>query len=226
MLVVDGRARKSYGSVAMSASRRMSGATVRPVQQEIDSFVLDVLPAQGGWREDEYLWLSDHSSQLIELTDGHLELLPMPTDEHQSILAFLYELFAAFVHGRGGKVLFAPLRLRIADGTFREPDLLLVRDAADARRGNRFWTGADVVVEVVSPDQPERDVVDKRRDYAGAGIPEYWIVDPRTAEVTVLTYRDGAYIEHGTFARGAQVESPLLPGLTVAVHSLFNAANV
>ena len=158
----------------MSASRRLSGATVRPAQEEIDSFVLDVLPPQGRWHEDEYLWLSDRSSQLIELTDGHLELLqpplvydradelgvlmvgalpvPIPTDEHQSILACLYELSAAFVHGRGGKMLFAPLRLRVAGGTFREPDLLLVRDAADARRGNRFWTGADLVVEIVSPD--------------------------------------------------------------------------
>ena len=207
----------------MSASRRLSGATVRPAQGEIDSFVLDTLPPQGRWREDEYLWLSDHSSQLIELTDGHLELLPMPTDEHQSILARLYELFAAFVHGRGGKVLFAPLRLRVADGTFREPDLLLVRDAADPRRGNRFWAGADLVVEIVSPDQPERDTVEKRHDYAGAEIPEYWIVDPRTAEVTVLTYRNGTYIEHGTFAGEAQADSPLLPGLAIDIRALFAA---
>ena len=209
----------------MSVAGRLSGATVRPAQEEIDSFVLDVLPPQGRWHDDEYLWLSDHSSQLIELTDGHLELLPMPTDEHQSILAFLYELFAAFVHGRGGKVLFAPLRLRVADGTFREPDLLLVRDAGDARRGNRFWTGADLVVEIVSPDQPERDIVEKRRDYAGAEIAEYWIVDPRTAEVTVLIYCGGTYVEHGTFGPRAQAESPLLSGLTIDIDALFDAAN-
>ena len=209
----------------MSASRRLSGATVRPAQEEIDSFVLDVLPPQGRWHEDEYLWLSDHSSQLIELTDGHLELLPIPTDEHQSILACRYELFAAFVHGRGGKVLFAPLRLRVAGGTFREPDLLLVRDAADARRGNRFWTGADLVVEIVSPDQPERDTVDKRRDYAGAEIPEYWIVDPRSAEMIVLIYRNGAYLDHGTFGARMQADSPLLPGLAIDVSALFDAAS-
>lgn len=208
----------------MSASRRLSGATVRPAQEEIDSFVLDVLPPQGRWHEDEYLWLSDHSSQLIELTDGHLELLPMPTDEHQSILAFLYEAFAAFVHARGGKVLFAPLRLRVAGGTFREPDLLLVRDSGDARRGNRFWTGADLVVEIVSPDQPERDIVEKRRDYAGAKIAEYWIVDPRTAEVTVLTFRGASYVEHGTFGPRTQAEGPLLAGLAIDIDALFEAA--
>ena len=34
--------------------------------------------------------------------------------------------------------------------------------------------------EVVSPDRPERDLVDKRIDYAEAGIPEYWVVDPHS----------------------------------------------
>jgi len=48
---------------------RLSGATMRRAQEEIDSFVLDVLPSQGRWHEDGYLWLSDHCSQLIELTD-------------------------------------------------------------------------------------------------------------------------------------------------------------
>ena len=56
----------------------------------------------------------------------------------------------------------------------------------DPRRGNDFWTGADLVVEVVSPDDPSRDTQDKRLDYAEAGIPEYWIVNPLDETVTVL----------------------------------------
>ena len=47
------------------------------------------------------------------------------------------------------------------------------------RNQDRFWLGADVVVEVVSPDDLGRDLVVKRADYAEAAIPEYWIVDPR-----------------------------------------------
>ena len=52
---------------------------------------------------------------------------------------------------------------------------------SDPRCQDRYWLGADLVVEVVSPDRPERDLVDKRIDYAvrQAGIPEYWVVDPR-----------------------------------------------
>jgi Uma2 family endonuclease len=42
-------------------------------------------------------------------------------------------------------------------------------------------------MEVVSPDDPGRDLETKRREYAQARIPEYWIIDPRTNEILVLT---------------------------------------
>ena len=149
----------------------------------------------------------------------------MPTDEHQSLVARLYEVLLVFVRARGGKVLFAPLRLRIREGKFREPDLVFIRDADDPRRQQRFWLGADLVVEIVSPDRPERDLVDKRTDYAEARIPEYWIVDPRTETLTILALRGAAYAEHGVFRRGARAESASLDGLTVDVGAVFDAAS-
>ncbi|KPV48540.1 hypothetical protein SE17_37525, partial [Kouleothrix aurantiaca] len=128
---------------------------------------------QGLWTEQQYLALSDKATGLIEFDDGLIEMLPMPTDKHQVILLFLYDLLRAFLRASGGKVLVAPLRLQVRPGTFREPDILLVRDARDPRRQERFWLGADLVVEIVSPDDPERDTVTKRADYAAASIPEY-----------------------------------------------------
>jgi Uma2 family endonuclease len=106
------------------------------------------------------------------LSDGFVEVLPMPTDRHQAILGFLFLAFHAFVAPLGGKVRFVALRLRLRRGQFREPDLLLLLSAKDPRLQDRFWTGADLVVEVVSKDHPERDLVQKRNDYAQAKIPE------------------------------------------------------
>ena len=79
------------------------------------------------------------------------------------------------------------------------------------------------MAEIVSPDRPERDLVDKRADYAEAGIPEYWIVDPRHDTITVLTLAAGAYVEHGVYARGDTATSPRLDGLAVDVASTFDA---
>ena len=198
-------------------------AAVHGEQAELYAFIRDVLPRQGCWNEDAYLWLTDQTRRLVELADGRIDVLPMPTDGHQGILHYLNEVFSAFVHSRGGKVRFAPLRLRVRDDRFREPDLLLVKEASDPRRRNRFWSGADVVVEVVSPDRPERDLVDKRHDYAEAGIPEYWIVDPTTDTVTVLKLVDDAYVERGVFGRGTLAGSAVLDGFSLNVTAAFDA---
>jgi Uma2 family endonuclease len=195
--------------------------STQTTQQELQAVLLDLLPPQGGWEEAEYLWLTDRSNRLLELSDGIIEVLPMPTREHQTIVGFLYVALLQILRPLGADVLFAPLRLRVRAGKFREPDLLAVLDTNDPRAQNRYWTGADLVVEVVCPDAPERDLVEKRREYAAAGIPEYWIVDPRDRSVTVLTLADDEYQEHGRFLPGQEATSVLLPDFTVTTAAIF-----
>jgi Uma2 family endonuclease len=198
-------------------------STISTLQTEVDNLILDLYPRQGEWTEEEYLDLTDHTNHLIEFTDGYVEVLPMPTDNHQAILAYLFELFLAYLRPRGGTLRFSPLRVRIRARKFREPDLVLMLDAKDPRRQNRYWQGADLALEVVSADKPERDLVEKRGDYAEAGIPEYWIVNPETETISVLRLEDTAYAEHGVFGRGAEAASVLLPGFTVSVDAVFDA---
>jgi Uma2 family endonuclease len=198
-------------------------STVSATQEQVEDLVLEILPAQGQWSEDAYLWLTDHTTRLIEFTDGYIEVLPMPTDAHQTIVLLLYELLVAFLRPLGGKVLVAPLRLKIRDGKYREPDVLLVRSAHDTRRQNRFWLGADLVIEVGSPDKPERDLVEKRGDYAEAQTPEYWIVNPQSETITVLYLEGPMYAEHGVFGRGATATSVMLEGFGVNVEAVFDA---
>ena len=87
--------------------------TTLPPAQEWKDVLEEILPPQGRWSEDEYLVLTDHRNRLVEFTDGFLEILPMPTDKHQSVLKFLFLAFYGFAEPCGGRVQFAPLRLRI-----------------------------------------------------------------------------------------------------------------
>ena len=192
-------------------------------EQELQETILDLLPTQGNWSEDAYLWLTDQSNQLLEYSDGYIEVLPMPTDRHQVILRLLAFIFHQYLQPRGGTALFAPLRLRLRNGKYREPDLLALRNERDPRRGELYWTGADLVVEIVSADKPDRDLVTKRREYAEASIPEYWIVNPLNDTITVLVLDGSLYREHGVFARGAQATSALLPEFAIAVNTVFDA---
>jgi len=192
-------------------------------RQDWDREIITLLPEQGEWSEADYLWLTNRTNRLIEFTDGYIELLPMPTEKHQAILKFLFLAFNAFVEQLGGVVFFAALRLRLKSGKFREPDLLLLRSANDLRRGDAYWTGADLVLEVVSPDDPNRDIVKKRKEYAQTGIPEYWIVNPQTETITVLRLEGAKYTEYGAFARGAMAASALLAGFAVSIDAVFDA---
>jgi Uma2 family endonuclease len=192
-------------------------------EREWKDLLVEIMPPQGRWSEEEYLVLTDHRSRLIEYTDGFLEVLPMPTDKHQSVLQFLFLAFHNFVHPHGGKVQFAALRLRVRPGKYREPDLILLLSAADSRRQNRYWLGADLALEVVSEDKPERDLVDKRSDYAEGDVPEYWIVNPQTETITVLRLEGEAYQDAGVFRRGESARSVLLQGFSVAVAAVFDA---
>jgi Uma2 family endonuclease len=187
----------------------------------LDPEIADLLPVQGEWSESDYLWLTNKTNRLVEYTGGRLEPLPMPTDEHETIVFRMARLLAAMLEPVGGKVLPAGVRVRIGAGRFRQPDVCALLDGRDSRRGNDYWQGADLVVKVVSPDDPRRDRVVKRREYARSGISEYWIIDPGAGQVTVLALVGTEYVEHGVFRRGDTANSALLAGFEVAVDQLL-----
>jgi Uma2 family endonuclease len=184
--------------------------------------VARLFPAQGAWSEEEYLNLP--GPRLVEFDRGHIEVLDMPGELHQILAAFLYEALVAYVRRHKlGKVLFAPLPVKLWEGKLREPDVLFMRaDHAERRRENH-WLGADLVMEVVSASDPGRDKVTKRWEYARAGIPEYWLIDPAERSVTVLALSEGAeeYVEQGVWRAGERAESACLPGFGVDVQALF-----
>jgi len=134
---------------------------------------------------------------------------------------WLYERFKEAVGG--GLVLVAPLRLKVRPGTFREPDILMLFDGAHPRFQDAYWLGADLVVEIVSPDDPKRDLETKPHDYAAAGIPEYWIVNPLIDTITVLVLEGAEYIAFGVFGRSERAVSKHLAGFTVDVGEVFDA---
>lgn len=185
---------------------------------------IDLEPLQGLWSESQYLRLTNYTNKLVEFTDGVIEVLPMPTRKHQKIVAYFYRKLFSLVEMLGGIVLFSPLRVHIRPGKFREPDLLMFLDEQDPRNQDEFWFGADLVLEVVSPDRPKRDTEEKVLDYAEASIPEYWIVNPLDETITVLVLEGDAYIEHGIFQRGEQATSRLLDGFAVDVGVVFDIA--
>lgn len=183
-----------------------------------------MLPVQGSWSEADFLKF--HTNRMAELVDGRLEILPMPTLKHQRIVIWLLDAFRRAVADQPkAVVLFAPLPARLFPGTIREPDLLYIAPENAPGPDVDYPSHLDLALEIVSPgnDARQRDYEDKRADYARAGIPEYWIVDPQENQVTVLVLQNGTYAEHGVFQIGDTASGLLLPALRVDVGTMLNA---
>ncbi|MEX2316401.1 MAG: Uma2 family endonuclease [Pirellulales bacterium] len=190
--------------------------------------VATLFPEQGFWSEEAYLDLTDGTSRRIEFNDGRLEFLPMPTEIHQELIAFLYHALYLYVERLGlGKVHFSALRVRIRPGKIREPDVLFLHKDHFHARHNRVWDAADLVMEVVSDDPKDhaRDYQEKLVDFAEAKTAEYWIVDPERQLVIVHRLDGNRYAVHNQFLRGQQATSVLLDGFAIDVDALFAVAD-
>jgi Uma2 family endonuclease len=186
--------------------------------------IASLYPVQGCWTEGDYLELN--TNQFVEFSHGYVEFLPLPTLSHQFIAKLLCQILDFFVLSSAlGTVVPAPYKVRLWKDKFREPDIIFVRSEHSSRMGENFSDGADLVMEVVSgsASDRQRDLVEKRADYARAGIPEYWIVDPEEGQITVLALEGAEYAVHGTYARGEQATSRLLPEFSVDVTEVLAA---
>jgi len=209
----------------MSSDWLSSPPTI-PVLGEPAWDVARLYPVQGAWSEDDYLAIALTQNWLVEYTDGCVEFLPMPTIEHQLIVKFLLICLEAFSGPEKlGVVLFAPLPVKTFPKKFREPDLIFNFAENHAKRKREYYETADLVMEVVSKDRAsrQRDYEQKRKDYAEAGIREYWIVDPQDKRITVLALDNAAYVEHGVFTTGQTASSRLLAGFEMDVEAVFAA---
>lgn len=175
-----------------------------------------------GFSVDDYLALD--GNYFVEFVNGCLQVLPMPSGVHQDLIGDLYLRLKNWAkRDPTSWVRFAPFRVRVTEGTFREPDVCFSRGVHASLRHANFWDRADFVIEIISDSNREHDTVTKRAEYAAAGIPEYWLVDPEPRTITVLVLRDGLYVAAGEYGPGQVAASVGLVGFAVDVDELFAA---
>ena len=177
------------------------------------------------WTEEEYL---DHPGGcLIEFDHGRVERLPMPDEFHQTVSFNLQLALHSYARERKlGKVLAAPFPVKVSDQKYREPDLVFrsTKLPKTNPETTQFWDRVTLAVEVMSRGSKSRnrDQIEKRNEYAAAGIAEYWIVDLKKKEITVLNLRRGEYIETGAYRIGDVARSTVLSPFEISLESVFS----
>jgi Uma2 family endonuclease len=170
-------------------------------------------------------WPEDPRHRRHELIDG-VPVVSQPNVVHQELCGRLYLAIGNFlaVHPHLGRV-FLPLAVVLSDHDVIVPDLIVVTpDRQRTLTEEAVYGAPTLAIEVLSPSTRRRDEGVKRRLLDEQGAREYWLVDPKKAQISVFRRaKDGSFprvTELGTSA-DARLTSPLLPGFSHSVSALF-----
>lgn len=170
----------------------------------------------------EYAELGEDDRFRWELQEGNLVMSPSPSPDHMLISGGLRDQLNTQAPPAVAVIqdIDIDLQLDPADkpGTSRRPDLVVVAQSAvrRVRAEGGLLRACEVllVVAIVSPGSRRTDSIVKRAEYADAGIPHYWIVDPEPAgTVSLRACRRAApgtpgYVDDGAVADRYTTEAP------------------
>ena len=182
---------------------------------------------------EEYLDYDDGTDRRYELVDGELVELPTESTLNTQIAIFLIAAFLQLGIPMQRLGIKQQVSVSSRKVTAREPDFIVhSEESVLAIEGQKqALLTAEMpppllVVEIVSPGEPgdkrnyDRDYVEKPKEYASRGIPEFWQVDPTRAVVTVLNLKDGAYRPR-EFRGSDPVLSPSFPDLQLTAEQIL-----
>lgn len=158
---------------------------------------------------EEFAALPEDNSMRYELQEGLIVVSPRPALPHMIVLNELWGQLNPQVTDELIVVTEIDVDLQLDPPMVRIPDLVIVH--ARAARTPGIVTASDVLlaVEVISPSSVRADTKVKPMEYADAGIPHLWLVDPQHP-VTATAYRlvDGHYEESQRAEQTLHVQEP------------------
>lgn len=169
-------------------------------------------------------YLDKFAPRFCEYVDGKVIRMSLISIKHFLITKYLFDLLDTYLLLRPiGIVLAPPVVLRLPTlRTGREPDMQVILNERRAQIKDTYVEGpVDICVEVVSPDSIVRDRGEKFVEYAGGGVPEYWLLDPLRNEARFYRLdQAGTYIPREVDA-AQRYRTPALPGFVLPVTALW-----
>ena len=183
--------------------------------------------ANATWNRARWEQLPNDGNR-YEVIDGVLYMTTAPSFFHQWIIRQIFlELYPQIDQTGVGLTIWSPIGVFMPQCDPVQPDLLVIpTNNLDIIHDRRIDGVPALIIEVLSPGNAEKDTDTKRKAYARAGLPEYWIVRPESRDVLVYTDPDvalGDYSLSQKITPNDELISPTLP-IRVAISRFFAGA--
>lgn len=157
-----------------------------------------------------------------EVIDGELHVTPFPGYAHQHTLDELNWVVEGHVRAKKlGRVFQPGTKVVLAEPTGVGPDIVFIsNERMQFMQDDGFHGVPDLVVEIPST-KPNLDRIVKKRAYEAAGVPHYWIADPKKRLLEAFRLEAGRYVEEARIAGKGTYRPSLLPGLEIDVATLW-----
>ena len=167
------------------------------------------------WNRARWEQLPDDGNR-YEVIDGVLYTTTAPSYFHQWIIRQISLALIEQLDRIGfGLTTWAPIGLFMPGCDPVQPDIVMIQTSnLGIIHDRRIFGIPTLLVEILSPTNPETDLQIKRGAYARAGVPEYWIVRPATRDVLVCSRPDatlGDYSQTQLSEADGALVSPTLP---------------
>jgi Uma2 family endonuclease len=149
---------------------------------------------------DDYVLLPE-DGKIHEIIDGEHYMTPAPETYHQILSGRIqFQLYEQIQERELGVVFTAPTDVQLSEIDIVQPDLLVILAARKSIVSPAKVIGPpDLVIEILSESTGRKDRELKRDLYQKAKVPEYWLVDPKSQQITVFRLKGGSFETAGSF---------------------------
>lgn len=167
----------------------------------------------------------------IELIKGKIfEMSPAPSRIHQRISGNLHLKLGNLLQNKTCGLYAAPFDVRLINfkkstndnqvTTVVQPDICIICDRE--KLDDKGCIGApDLIIEILSPGNTEREMGIKFDLYEENQVKEYWIIEPTDKTIFIYTLQNDKYIGLKPQTHLDVVKSPLFPNLDFPVSDVF-----
>jgi Uma2 family endonuclease len=146
--------------------------------------------------------------------------MPGETARKLKSLDRLLKALQAHVRAAGAGTVYPPgTAVHLPGGDIVFPDLVVVVKPLPVRDG--ILGAPDILVQILHASDPNRERVERRSLYEKNGVAEYWVLDVAGGAIEVFALQGAAYAAPRAFPKGSLLTSAALPGLALAITSLF-----